>query len=434
MHPVWQAFVARIVALALLTLGVWLLFDIVVALGFAVLATVVLMADRTRAIASLSRWIEGRDDRDFPKAGGAWGAVFLALARRLRWDAQAMALVEAEAAAFRQAMAALPDGVVLLNGLSQISWCNPAAERHLGIRLNEDAGRSITHIVRIPGFAEYLQLNDPAEPFTFSGGGERERVLGLEMVPVGNGGHLLVTFDISDVHHAEAMRRDFVANVSHELRTPLTVIHGFLEHLADPAMPAAERAHFVALMEEQTGRMLRLVDDLLKLSRLESERLPRRDEAIAMPALIERLVEEAKSLSRGEHRFEVEIDAVDARGDPDELYSAFGNLLSNAVRYTPAGGTITVRWQDALGGPSFAVTDTGIGIAPEAIPRLTERFFRVDKGRSRDTGGTGLGLAIAKHVLLRHQADLRIVSSPGEGSTFTVRLPPERRIARRPSA
>lgn len=428
MHPVWSAFLYRIVAIALLTLVIWLVGDATYALAFATVASVLLMANRTHHMVNLARWIEGRDERDFPQAGGAWGQVFLSLSRRLRWEAQEIAMVHAEAEAFRDAMAALPDGVVLVNGLSQVSWCNPAAEKHLGIRLEEDQGRVLTHLIRIPGFAEYLQLNDPSEPFTFTCGSDRAMVLGLELVPVGNGQHLIVTFDISDIQHAEAMRRDFVANVSHELRTPLTVIHGFLEHLADEGVAPENRQQFVGLMQDQSQRMLRLVDDLLALSRLESERLPRREERIDMPALVARLVDEAKGLSNGRHRFESHADPVDLRGDPDELRSAFGNLLSNAVRYTPEGGTITVEWQDSLGGPSFSVTDTGIGIAAEALPRLTERFFRVDKGRSRETGGTGLGLAIVKHVLIRHQADLRILSAPGEGSTFTVRMPAERRV------
>ena len=430
MHPVWWAFIGRIVVIAVIATILGLVFDAVWGLSAAVLLLVALMASRTKHMAYLARWIEGRDERDFPQAGGAWGQVFLALSRRLRWEAQEMALVHAEAAAFREAMSALPDGIVLINGLSQIAWCNPAAERHLGIRHEKDQGRVITHLVRMPGFAEYLQLNDPAEPFTFTSVGDRNVVLGLEVVQVGNGQHLLVTFDVSDIQHAEAMRRDFVANVSHELRTPLTVIHGFLEHLAGDGLPDADRKQFVGLMQDQSERMLTLVDDLLTLSRLESERLPRRDDLIDMDALVARLIDEAKLLSSGRHEISARVAPVDLRGDPDELRSAFANLLSNAVRYTPQGGSIVVEWEDSLGGPTFSVADTGIGIAAEALPRLTERFFRVDKGRSRETGGTGLGLAIVKHVLIRHQADLRILSTPGEGSVFAVRLPAERRVRR----
>jgi two-component system phosphate regulon sensor histidine kinase PhoR len=428
LHPVWKAFFGRLLAIASGALLVWLVLGPLWALAFSTLMSVVLMASRTSHMAFLARWIEGRDERDFPSAGGAWGQVFLALSRRLRWEAQEMALVHAEAAAFREAMAALPDGIVLINSLLQIVWCNPAAERHLGIRHEDDQGRVIAHLVRIPGFSEYLQLDEPAEPFTFTSRTDRDVVLGLEVVEVGNGQNLLVTFDISDIQHVEAMRRDFVANVSHELRTPLTVIHGFLEHLASDNLNDADRRQFVGLMQDQSDRMLRLVGDLLALSRLESDRLPKRDEVIDMQALVARLVAEARGLSQGRHTFEAKVAGLNLRGDPDEIRSAFGNLLSNAVRYTPEGGRISVEWEDGLGGPTFSVSDTGIGIAAEALPRLTERFFRVDKGRSRESGGTGLGLAIVKHVLIRHQADLRILSTPGEGSIFSVRLPAERRV------
>ncbi|HEY5762244.1 MAG TPA: phosphate regulon sensor histidine kinase PhoR [Rhodocyclaceae bacterium] len=434
LHPVWWAFIGRIAAITVVALVVWLSAGPDWALAVAVLLLLVMMASRTQHMAFLARWIDGSDERDFPQAGGAWGEVFLALSRRLRWEAQEMARVHAEAAAFREAMAALPDGIVLVNGLSQIVWCNSAAEQHMGINREKDKGRVITHLVRMPGFAEYLQLNDRAEPFSFTSVGDRNVVLGLEVVPVGNGQQLLVSFDVSEIRQAEAMRRDFVANVSHELRTPLTVIHGFLEHLAGDALPEADRRQFVGLMQDQSARMLTLVDDLLTLSRLESERLPRREELIDMDALVARLVDEAKLLSNGRHEISAQIAPVDLRGDPDELRSAFANLLSNAVRYTPEGGKISVEWEDSLGGPTFSVADTGIGIAAEALPRLTERFFRVDKGRSRETGGTGLGLAIVKHVLIRHQADLRILSTPGEGSIFAARMPVERCVRRSTSS
>jgi two-component system phosphate regulon sensor histidine kinase PhoR len=225
------------------------------------------------------------------------------------------------------------------------------------------------------------------------------------------------------------MRRDFVANVSHELKTPVTVLSGFVETLADESfdVPPAQRRRFLALMAEQAGRMQRLIEDLLELSALESSGSAEDEQPIELRPFVERLAEEARALSTGRHRIEVSLDA-DARllGSPRELHSALSNLVSNAVRYTPEGGTVRLAWRTDAEGASFSVTDTGIGIEARHIPRLTERFYRVDSGRSRDTGGTGLGLAIVKHALTRHQAVLRIASEPGRGSTFSAQFPRER--------
>jgi two-component system phosphate regulon sensor histidine kinase PhoR len=224
------------------------------------------------------------------------------------------------------------------------------------------------------------------------------------------------------------MRRDFIANVSHELKTPLTVVTGFVETLQDLDLEPRQRGRYLGLMADQARNMRRLVDDLLALSALESEPNPLHDDEFAVVPLLLEVAAEARALSQGQHAIAVEVgEAATIVGHRDELASAFGNLVSNAVRYTPPSGTITLRWQvESDGSGRFAVTDTGIGIAPEHIPRLTERFYRVDRSRSRATGGTGLGLAIVKHVLLRHQADLEITSAPGQGSTFAVRLPARR--------
>jgi two-component system phosphate regulon sensor histidine kinase PhoR len=224
------------------------------------------------------------------------------------------------------------------------------------------------------------------------------------------------------------MRRDFIANVSHELKTPLTVISGFLETLQELDLDEKQRGRFIKLMQEQATSMQRLVEDLLTLSALESEQNPLVDEKFAIVPLMLQLSADAKSLSQGQHAVALDIgDAATVSGGRDELASAFGNLVSNAIRYTPAGGKITLAWRvDGNGTGVFAVSDSGIGIAPEHVPRLTERFYRIDRSRSRATGGTGLGLAIVKHVLLRHQATLEIASASGKGSTFAVRLPARR--------
>jgi two-component system phosphate regulon sensor histidine kinase PhoR len=250
------------------------------------------------------------------------------------------------------------------------------------------------------------------------------------LTPFADTGTLLISTDVTERVRTELIHRDFIANVSHELRTPLTVITGFLEQFNSAAPPDGKAARtFLGLMAEQADRMNRLVADLLALSRLENSDQPPRDETVDVPALLESLRTEALALSAGKHQIEIaETSASKLRGSTDELRSAFGNLLFNAVRYTPAEGKITLAWRKVDGAPTFSVTDTGIGIPAEHIPRLTERFYRVDKGRSTAAGGTGLGLAIVKHVLARHGGSLHIQSVPGQGSTFSARLPADRII------
>jgi two-component system phosphate regulon sensor histidine kinase PhoR len=252
--------------------------------------------------------------------------------------------------------------------------------------------------------------------------------LAIQVVPFGIAEKLLITRDVTQIEAVARMRRDFIANVSHELKTPLTVISGFVETLQELELDERQRARFLQLMHEQAGSMRRLVEDLLTLSALESEHNPLAEERFAIVPLMRAVSADAKALSKGNHDVSLDIgDAATIVGSREELASALGNLVSNAIRYTPAKGAIKLAWRiDDDGTGVFAVTDSGIGIAPEHIPRLTERFYRVDRSRSRATGGTGLGLAIVKHVLLRHQADLEISTEAGKGSTFAVRLPARR--------
>jgi two-component system phosphate regulon sensor histidine kinase PhoR len=251
--------------------------------------------------------------------------------------------------------------------------------------------------------------------------------LSLQIVPFGMEEKLLMSRDITRLEAVTAMRRDFIANVSHELKTPLTVLAGFIETLTDVDLDERQKRRCLALMQEQAKSMQRLVEDLLTLSSLEGDRNPMHETEFAIVPLLLEISAEAKALSSGRHQVTLNIsDAATVRGGRDELASAFGNLVSNAVRYTPAGGRIALDWRVTDSGGEFTVADTGIGIAAEHIPRLTERFYRVDRSRSRATGGTGLGLAIVKHVLMRHQAELAIDSEPGQGSRFTVRLPARR--------
>jgi two-component system phosphate regulon sensor histidine kinase PhoR len=326
----------------------------------------------------------------------------------------------------RRAAQALPDGVVILDRANRIEWCNLTAESHLQLDGRADRGQYIGNLVREPEFVDYLNTSKEASVRIT----RDHAALSLRLIPFGQSQKLLLSRDVTQAERVDAMRRDFVANVSHELRTPLTVLVGFLETVRELKLDPQRVRDYLGMMGEQAGRMHRIIDDLLALSVLESAPPPP-VERVAIAPLLERLHADAVALSRGRHAISLEgTPSLDLLGSETELASAFGNLLSNAVRYTPAGGSVKLRWHDGADGAAFTVEDTGSGIAPEHIPRLTERFYRVDRSRSRETGGTGLGLAIAKHALARHDAVLEIQSEPGKGSRFSARFP-ARRLASR---
>jgi two-component system phosphate regulon sensor histidine kinase PhoR len=369
----------------------------------------------------LAAWLDAPSSAKLPDGWGAWSDIFARLYKLRREDEKNQVELAEWLARFRQAMSLLPDGVVIMDDVLFLEWCNPAAERHLGLRLDRDKGRRVTNLVRSPAFMDYIILGRYDQPLTLS---LRERKLIVQIIPFENRRQILVTHDATETERIEMMRRDFIANASHELRTPLTVINGFLEIAAgQPNLDMQTRMNHLKLMIEQGQRMQNLVEDMLTLTRLESIDYPLRPEHVLIKSLLGQIQQEAMALSAGRHEITVSIDAPDLKGSTDELRSAFGNLASNAVRYTPAGGKIHIAWTVTQHGPQFSVSDTGIGIRPEHIARLTERFYRVDKSRSRETQGTGLGLAIVKHVLLRHNATLDIQSEPDKGSTFTVRFP-----------
>ncbi|HZW22735.1 phosphate regulon sensor histidine kinase PhoR, partial [Noviherbaspirillum sp.] len=293
--------------------------------------------------------------------------------------------------------------------------------KHLGLQLDRDKGMRVTNLVRSPEFMDYIILGRYDQPLTLS---FKDRKLVVQIIPFESRRQILVTHDATESERIEMMRRDFIANASHELRTPLTVINGFLEiAIAQPDLEPQTRMSHLKLMSEQGQRMQNLVEDMLTLTRLESVEYPLRPERVNVRTLLQQIEREGIALSAGRHTISLHIDGPDLKGSTEELRSAFGNLVSNAIRYTPAGGEIDIRWEVKENGPQFTVRDTGIGIRPEHILRLTERFYRVDKSRSRETQGTGLGLAIVKHVLLRHDATLVIESEPEKGSTFTVKFP-----------
>jgi two-component system phosphate regulon sensor histidine kinase PhoR len=324
----------------------------------------------------------------------------------------------------------LPEGVVMLDEADHIEWCNPLAEQHFGLDCTRDIGQQITYMARQPEFVQYLSMRNFGEPLILRGARQDGLTLSIKLIPYSVNKKLLISRDNTRFERIETMRRDFVANVSHELRTPLTVVNGFVETLHD--MPSLENdmaRRALELMGEQTQRMERLVNDLLTLSKLDNALNALQEEKVDMVALVRALYQEGLSLSGNRHRLRLELESDCAvLGSTEELRSAFGNLVSNAIRYTPQDGEIVLRWQEQGGQPVFSVRDSGIGIAPQHIPRLTERFYRVDRSRSRETGGTGLGLAIVKHVANRHQARLEITSEEGKGSTFSIAFPAKRRL------
>jgi two-component system phosphate regulon sensor histidine kinase PhoR len=388
--------------------------------ALACLVLLLLLGYHVAHLRALSRWLEAGETPDPPRARGAWDRLHALILRSRREAAKREAELAAALTRWREAARALPDGVVILED-ERITWCNDTARLHLEIDPARDAGTPITHLVRIPEFLAYLESGDHARPIQVRAP-HADRLLSLQLVRYAPGQSLVLSRDVTQFLLVERMRREFVANVSHELRTPLTVISGFLETLRDETDPQAAR-HYQDLMSDQARRMQRLVEDLLTLSALESSPPPPMEERVDMHALMERLGAEARALSSGRHRISVEDEqGLDLVGSEKELASAFGNLVSNAIRYTPEEGEVRLRWQRTDDGAQFEVEDTGIGIAAEHIPRLTERFYRVDRGRSRETGGTGLGLAIVKHALSRHGAQLQVTSRPGEGSRFSARF------------
>jgi two-component system phosphate regulon sensor histidine kinase PhoR len=391
----------------------------------------VLLAHHLSNLSTLYRWLQNPRLDAVPVGSGAWEYVFSPLQRMLKRQKQSEAGLSAALDRFQLAGAALPDAVVILDEGDRIGWCNPRAEEYFGLDLGRDRGQQITYLLRQPQFVEHLESGNTGEPLVLrvlrEGG---EMILAVQQVPYGDRQKLILGRDITRWERLETMRRDFVANVSHELRTPLTVVGGFLETLEDMTTPDPEMTRrSLQLMMQQTSRMTRLVEDLLTLSRLESTQNPLREEDVNIPDLLRALHQDAQVLSAGRHRLLLKLESGNwLRGNTDELRSAFGNLISNAVRYTPENGEIEIRWEVlADGHPAFSVRDSGIGIEPQHIERLTERFYRVDRSRSRETGGTGLGLAIVKHVLVRHHARLDIQSTPGKGSTFSVIFPDSRR-------
>jgi two-component system phosphate regulon sensor histidine kinase PhoR len=414
----------------LFALLVWGVLSATHALFFMLLVMLILMARHAWQLYKLGKWLNDARLETIPEAGGIWDEVFSKLYRMVKQQNLTKEKLTTELQHMEQATAALPEGVAILNEVNRIEWFNPLAQQHFDLDAEHDITQDITYLVRQPEFVEYIQESNFNNPLIMRPARHDDMVLSIKLIPYGVNKRLLISRDITQFERIAAMRRDFVANVSHELRTPLTVVNGFVENLQDMpdlSQESARRALF--LMAEQTRRMDNLVADLLTLSQLENEQSPLREESVDMNELLNEVYRDGELLSGGQHPLHMEIaSAANLLGNRDELRSAFSNLLSNAIRYTPEGGAILFRWFERGEQPVFSVQDSGIGIAAQHIPRLTERFYRVDRSRSRETGGTGLGLAIVKHIAMRHQAKLEVLSEEGKGSTFFLVFPSRRLV------
>ena len=426
MNPVWASTFGIILAAAAAGLVLWPLAGAVWAWAAVAVVLGARVAYHARHLASFLSWLEHPTLQALPVGSGVWEEAFARLHQHLKQrDEEQQGLLRA-LTRLRAAGQALPDGVVILDSGDHIEWSNPTAERHFGIDARRDLGQAISNLVRQPDFVSYLEAHRYAEPLTLRSARREEVDLSVRIIEFGADQKLLLSRDVTMEQRLETMRRDFVANVSHELKTPVTVLSGFVDTLADSAIELsdAQRSRFLGLMREQAQRMRRLIEDLLTLSALEAGSAPDDEQDIDVLPFVEKLAEEARLLSGGRHRVATSVQhSSRLKGSLKELTSAFSNLVSNAVRYTPDGGSIRLSWRFDGARGVFSVEDDGIGIEPRHIARLTERFYRVDSSRSRETGGTGLGLAIVKHALTRHQASLEVRSEPGRGSTFSAVFP-----------
>ncbi len=372
----------------------------------------------------LNHWLLHGQEQEPPEATGLWGQVLDLIFQIQREDREVKARLQAMVDYLRSSFASMSDATVMLDPAGNIEWCNRAAGTLLGLRQSDDSGRLLVNLLRSPEFIRYFDAEKYDEPLEMVSPVNQQIRLLVSITFFGRRSRLLFARDVTRTHRLEQMRRDFVANVSHELRTPLTVIGGYLDTFAGQVAENPRWQRAIEQMQQQSRRMQNLVSDLMALSRLESLPSPRERERIALRPLMEMIREEALIAADGERDFQLECDdSLAVLGHEGELRSAFSNLAVNAAKYTRPGDSIWMRWYADRDHAYFEVSDSGQGIEPRHIPRLTERFYRVDPSRSSATGGTGLGLAIVKHVLLRHQAELRVHSEPGKGSTFTCVFP-----------
>jgi len=388
----------------------------------------------------LRQWVDATKSVDLPDARGIWGDIFLELDELQRRNRKRKKKLAAILAEFQASTSALPDGAVVLGDRGEIVWFNRAAQTLIGLHVAQDLGLRIANLIRHPAFTTYIESGNYEGEIEVPSAHNLALTLALRIIPYGNNQRLLIVRDVSELRRLETARRDFVANASHELRTPLTVLKGYLDMMEPEARsgtgPLAIWEAPIVEMRRQAARMQSLIVDMLKLARLEADAPDARQESVDVAALAQRVVDELRSTpAAANHHFEVNVDPeLLLVGRETELQSIIGNLVGNAIRYTSEQGVVRVTWRADGSGAALSVADTGIGIAEQDIPRLTERFYRVDVGRSRASGGTGLGLSIVKHALERHEGSLKVDSELGVGSTFTCQFPGHRIQHRKPSA
>jgi two-component system, OmpR family, phosphate regulon sensor histidine kinase PhoR len=375
----------------------------------------------------LMDWLRNPESEP-PALRGLWGEVAHRVNRVLRARESETDQERMRLAQFLSAIEASPNGVMLIDQSEHITWISVVAASHFGLDPRRDLAQRVTNLIRVPAFVQYLSAGDYRDSVKFAMPRGGDGTLQVTVRTYGEGLKVVISQDVTERERSEAMRRDFVANVSHEIRTPLTVLAGFIETLVNLPLTEAERTKVLGLMGQQSDRMQVLVSDLLTLAQIEGSPRPSSDTWYMVKDLMARMGNDAQGLSQGRHRISTHLPesdlALEISGVESELFSAMGNLVSNAIRYTPEGGEVSISWaRNAQGQGEFTVKDSGIGINPEHLPRLTERFYRVDGSRSRETGGTGLGLSIVKHVVQRHGGELRIASEKGKGSTFTLVIP-----------
>jgi two-component system phosphate regulon sensor histidine kinase PhoR len=425
MAAMWTFALARLAGILLLGLCVGLLIGPIWL--WVLVAACLYLGWQLLTLYRLDRWLRLRSQIDPPNLGGIWGdivAQVVRLHRRKQFHKQRLIQLFRE---LRRSTAALPDGVIILSPQREIVWFNRQAARLLGLRRPVDVGLRIDNLIRSPEFVLYLHGDDYAMPLVIRPPVPLDLYLALQMVPYGGGQSLLLVRDVTRQMRLEAMRKDFVANASHELRTPLTVISGYLDTLADDSSIDPAWSGPIRDMRAQAQRMNAIIADLLELSRLESTDGEAPRDAIDVPSMLERLQRDALASADRPRQVVLDLESADGLyGAAHEIESAFTNLLVNGMKYTSAEGTVRMRWWVDDEGAYFSVIDSGIGIPAEHIPRLTERFYRVDAGRSRGQGGSGLGLAIVKHALQRHGGWLDVQSVEGKGSTFTCQFPAAR--------
>nr|WP_225622433.1 phosphate regulon sensor histidine kinase PhoR [Musicola keenii] len=370
----------------------------------------------------LSHWLWVDRSMTPPPGRWSWEPLFYGLYQmqlRNRRRRRELALLIKR---FRSGAESLPDAVIITTEDGVIIWCNQLAQHLLGFRWPEDNGQNVLNLLRFPEFAQYMQSQDFSRPLMLQI--KQTRHVEFRVMPYSAGQLLMVVRDVTQMRQLEGARRNFFANVSHELRTPLTVLQGYLEMMNDDSLDGALQAKALQTMQEQTRRMDGLVKQLLTLSRIEAATDIDLNEKVDVPMMLRVLQREAQTLSQDRHEIIFRVnEQLQVFGNEEQLRSAVSNLVYNAVNHTPKGTRIEVCWQQTPQGAQFQVSDNGPGIAAEHLPRLTERFYRVDKARSRQTGGSGLGLAIVKHALSHHDSRLEIISEEGVGSRFMFTLP-----------